>query len=255
VPEVLAHLGRAGRAVQPEDVDAERLERRERRADLAAEQHRAGRLDRHLAHQRHVGARRRDRALRADDRRLGLQEVLGGLDEHCVHATGEHPAHLRLVRVAQRGVGDVTQRRQLGARPDRADHPARLPRGGPLVCDLAGDPRPGFGELLDPALDAVLREVAEVRPEGVGLDRVHTGVVVGLVDRADDVGSCDVEDLVAALVTLEVVQAGVLGLQHRAHGAVGDDDPLGEGLAERDRAVRHAIGGGHRGESTGAHTS
>ena len=49
VAQVLAHLGRAGGAVQPDEVDAERLQRGQRRTDLGAEQHRAGRLDRDLA--------------------------------------------------------------------------------------------------------------------------------------------------------------------------------------------------------------
>ena len=50
----------------------------------------------------------------------------------------------------------------------------------------------------------------------------------------DDVGAGDVEDLVAALEAGEVVedQVGCGGLQHGAHGAVGDDDPLVEGVEE-----------------------
>ena len=105
--------------------------------------------------------------------------------------------------------------------------------GRPLVDDLAGDARAGLGELLDAVLDAVLREVGEVGAEGVGLDAVDPDVEVGLVHGADDVGPGHVEDLVAALVALVVVEAGALalvgGLQHRAHGAVGDDDAFGEG--------------------------
>ena len=57
------------------------------------------------------------------------------------------------------------------------------------------------------------------------------------MDAADDVRAGDVEDLVAALETLEVVEAEVGRLQHRAHRPVGDDDAL------RERAQQRRSGG------------
>ncbi len=45
ITQVLAHLGRARRAVQPDQVDAQRLQGGQRGADLGAEQHDAGRLE------------------------------------------------------------------------------------------------------------------------------------------------------------------------------------------------------------------
>ena len=89
VAQVLAHLGGAGRAVQADHVDAERLQRRQRGADLGAEQHGAGRLDRHRDDQGDVGAGRLHRAAGADDGGLRLQQVLGGLHEQRVGAAGE----------------------------------------------------------------------------------------------------------------------------------------------------------------------
>ena len=161
-------------------------------------------------------------------------------------AAGEHAAHLCLVRVAQRGVRHVTQGGELGAGADGTDHPARLVLRAPVVGHLAGDPGAGLGQLLDPRLDAVLRQVGQVGAERVGLDRVDARVEVGLVHAADDVRPGDVEDLVAALVTLEVVHRGVLGLQHGPHRPVGDDDAGGQGLPEAGCCARHA-GAGHRG--------
>jgi hypothetical protein len=79
--QVLAHLGRAGRAVHADHVDAERLEGGQRGADLRAEQHRAGQLDGHLRDQRDRLPGGGHRAAGADHRRLDLQQVLGGLDE------------------------------------------------------------------------------------------------------------------------------------------------------------------------------
>ena len=103
------------------------------------------------------------------------------------------------------------------------------------VGDLAGQPGAGLGQLVDPVGDAVLAEVGEVGAEGVGLDAVGADLEVGVVDRADHVRPGDVEDLVAALVALEVVEGQVVLLQHRAHRAVGDDDALGERVAQGAR--------------------
>jgi hypothetical protein len=66
------------------------------------------------------------------------------------------------------------------------------------------------------------------------------------VDAGDDVGAGVVEDLVAALEPGEVVEqqvAAVAGiLEHGAHRAVRDDDPLLEGVEEPavERQVVHA---------------
>jgi hypothetical protein len=92
--QVLAHLGRAGGAVQPDQVDAERLQRGQRRADLAAQQHRAGGLHGHVADDRHLAADLGHRPLRADHRRLGLQQVLAGLDDQRVGAAEDQAGAL-----------------------------------------------------------------------------------------------------------------------------------------------------------------
>jgi nucleotide-binding universal stress UspA family protein len=249
VAQVLAHLGRAGRAVQPDDVDLQRFQRRQGGADLRAEQHGAGRLDGDLGYQRYAAAVAGHRPVGGDERGLGLQEVLAGLDEDGVDAAREQPLDLGLVGVAQLGERDVPEGGQLGAGADRADDPAR-PVGRAVVGrDLGREPGPRLGELADAVGDAVLAEVAEVGAEGVGLDRVAAHVEVRRMHAPDDVGPRDVEDLVAALVALEVVEPEVGGLQHGAHRAVGDDDPLAQrceqvGSAGR-RAARRPGGRGH----------
>ena len=239
VAQVLAHLRGAGGAVEADRVDAEGLERRQGGSDLAADQHRARGLHGDLGEDRQVGPRRGDRALGADDGGLGLQQVLGGLDEDGVSTALDQAGDLLAVGVAERGERGVTERRQLGAGADRTQHEPGLLRRGPGVGRLAGDGGAGPGELTDAVLDAVLAEIAEVRPEGVGLDAVDADRQVGVVDGADDVGPGHVEDLVAALVALEVVEAGVGRLQHGPHGAVGDDDPLGQGAAQDIGAAAH----------------
>ena len=247
VAQVLAHLGRAGGAVEPDRVDAQRLQRRQRRTDLRAHEHRARGLDRHLDHDREVLAGVGQRTPRADDGGLGLQQVLRGLDEDGVHPAVDHAAGLFGVRVAQQGERRVPQRGQLGARTDRTDDEPRLLGRGPRRGGLGRDPGACVGQLVDPVGDVVLAEVGVVGAEGVGLDAVDAHLEVGVVDAADDVRPGDVEDLVAALVALEVVHRGVGRLEHRAHRAVGDEDTLGERGAEEVGAAAQCGGPSRRG--------
>ena len=239
VAQVLAHLRRAGGAVQPDRVDPERLQRGERGADLAAQQHGAGRLDRHLHEHGQVLAGVRQGPPRADHGGLGLQQVLRRLDQEGVDAAGAEPGRLALVGVAQGPVRDLPQGRQLGARTHRADHEAGLLRGGPGVGRVAREACPGERQLLDAVGDAVLAQVGQVRAEGVRLDRVDADGQVVVVDLPDDVRSGHVEDLVAPLVALEGLDAGVRRLQHRAHRPVGDEHLGVEQRAEQVGAAAH----------------
>jgi hypothetical protein len=106
------------------------------------------------------------------------------------------------------------------------------------VGGLPGQSCRRLGQLDDAIGDAVLAQRAEVGAETVGLDEVGTGGQVRLVDLTDDVRAGDVEDLVAALVALEVVETEVEALQHGAHRPVGNEDPacVGEQLV-----VRHCL--------------
>ena len=229
---MLAHLRRPGAAVEADGVDAERLQSGQRSADLGAQQHAAHRFDGDVDEDGHVDAQGGHRPPGARDGRFGLQQVLTGLDLEAVHAAGDHRLGLHLVGVPQRGVADVTQRGQLGARPDAAQHEAGTIPGGGGIRGGPGDPRSGAGESGDPVSDAVFGQRAQVGPERVGLDAVGSGVEVGGVDRRDHVGPGDVEDLVAALQPGEIVQGEVETLQHGAHPAVGHEDAVGQGGAQ-----------------------
>ena len=59
VPEVLAHLGRASGAVEPDDVGSHGVQGRKGRADLATHQHPPGRLDGYLHLDRQLPGRHR----------------------------------------------------------------------------------------------------------------------------------------------------------------------------------------------------
>ena len=78
---MLAHLGRAGGAVEPDDVGAHGVEGRQGGADLGAQQHAAGRLDGDLDLDRDLPAGVGHGPPAADDGRLGLEQVLDGLDD------------------------------------------------------------------------------------------------------------------------------------------------------------------------------
>ena len=81
VTQVLAHLGGPRRAVETDQIDAERLECGERRPDLGAEQHGAGGLDGDVSDDGQLNTRVSQGALGPDDRRLRLEQVLRRLDQ------------------------------------------------------------------------------------------------------------------------------------------------------------------------------
>ena len=85
-----------------------------------------------------------------------------------------------------------------------------------------------LSELGDAIFNTVVTQVGPVRTEGVGLDAVDTRFEVGIVNSFDDVGTTDVENLVATLELLEIIQAGIVVLQHGAHGAISNHNALRE---------------------------
>ncbi len=138
VTQVFAHLGGSGRAVQADQVDAERLERGERGGDLRAEKHRPGQLHGDLRDEDDPTISGGHRAARSDDRGLCLQKVLGGLHQDGVDAPREQPGDLPLVGVPQRCIGDVSQGGQLRSRAHRTEDEAGLVGRTPEVGSFTG---------------------------------------------------------------------------------------------------------------------
>ena len=242
--EVLAHLVRSGGAVQADGVDAERLERGQSSADFGTHEHGSGGFDRHLDEDGEPDAAGDDGLLAAVDGGFGLQEVLAGFDEEGVRAAVDEALGLQGERLLEVVVAGVAEAGELGARAHGAKDPAHA-----SVCffcclsTLAGDGRTLAGELFDPVVDAVVGEVGPVRTEGVGFDGVDAGGEIGVVDVGEDVRSRVVEDLVAAFEAQEVLFKGqVPTLQHGAHRAVGNDDPVVHSVQEFLRAGRAGHG-------------
>ncbi len=125
VAQGLEHLCRTGRAVEADHVDVHRLERAQRGPDLGSREHRSGQLDGHLCLQGNLPPHRLHRPASGVDGRLGLEEVEDRLDEDEVDAALEERGDLLLVRIAQVGVADLAEGRELGAGSDAAGDPPR----------------------------------------------------------------------------------------------------------------------------------
>ena len=235
VAQVLGHLRRTGRAVHPDDIGPHRFERGDGRADLGADEHAAGRLDRHLHHDRDERAGRGHGPAGAVDRGLGLQQVVDRLDEQHVDAAREQADDLRFVVVPEDLVADVAERRQLGAGPDRADHVPGLVRGRAVGRDLLGDLGGAAVDLERGIGDLVLVQHERERAERRGLDRIHAGFEVLRVHLGDEVRPGEHQVLVAAFEreSAEVVGAEILALHPGTERTVEDEDALAQRVEER----------------------
>ena len=236
VLDVLDHEVGAGRAVEADDVDRQRLDDDQRAGDVGADQQRAGGLDGDLHEDRDPDAALLSGAVGRYRGALDLQDVLAGLDQDAVGAAVDQAADLLLVIGEQVVEGDVAERDQAGGRADRAEHEARARRRGELLCDLAGQCGGGAVDGVGLVADVELVEHEPGGAEGVGLDAVGPGGEIGRVDALDDIGPGAHEQLVAAVVALEVVDAQVGVLDHRAHRAVTHEHALLHGPQERQGA-------------------
>ena len=239
----VAHVLGAGRAVEADHVDLERLERGQRGADVGAEEHLAAvgqqgdaGLDRHAA------ARELERLAHAEDRGLDLEDVLRGLDDQQVDAALEQALGLLGEDLHELAEADLAEARVLG-RGQEAGRADRARDEAILADRLARDLR---GAAVD--LERVLGQapLVELQPRGlerVGLDDLRTGLDHRLVDALDDVGAVEHERLVAAPGELVVaLERQVELLERGAHAAVEDDDPVTRGRKEiahgRDRLAQ-----------------
>lgn len=227
---MLGHLGGSGGAVEADGVDAERFQHRQRCTALRPHEHDSGGLDGEVDENRQVDLARGGGTMSAYDCGASLQEVLAGLDLDAVGARVNHGLDDLLVDIADGGETNLTKGRQLGSRTDRSNDVTRLVRT--LVSCLASQFRGSRCQFDSTWSDAVLRQGRQVHTEGVGLDDVSPGIQVGVMNAGDDIGSGDIEYLVAALKSLEVIYREIAALQHRAHGAINDENVPGQSGAK-----------------------
>ncbi len=190
---------------------------------------------------------------------LRVEGVEDRLDEEEVDPAGDQAARRLRVGLHQPAEVDVAKPRVVHVRrearravrgTEHAGDEARLLRRPPRppVGALAREPGRGLVELADECLHAVVRHRHAVGVERVRLEDVGAGLEVRLVDVADHIRPRDDEQVV---VPLEVARPGgealapVVGLRqpvaldHGSHGAVEDQDPLGEQGAEGVRVSGH----------------
>ncbi len=111
----LVHLDGSRRAVEPDDVDAQRTERRDRGPDLGAGQHASGQLDGDLGLDRHDASVPDHGAVTGGDGGLAREQVEHRLDDQQVDAALQESVGQLLVARREVVVGDLAERGELGA--------------------------------------------------------------------------------------------------------------------------------------------
>ena len=191
--DVLGHLARAGRAIEPDDRHVERVERsspprrcRRRPASVPVVS---------TVTWTRIGmslAGRLARALGAVDRGLDLQRVLAGLDQDRVDAAGDQPGALDRQRVFERPgrrYGRATAAAS-PARPSRRRSACAPSWANSAIASCASSAarRLSVERLVG---DAELAERDRRAAEAVGLDRVAAGGEIAAMDlAAPDRGGC-----------------------------------------------------------------
>ena len=221
----VAHVLGTGRAVEPDHVDFQRLERRQHRLDVGAQQHLAAlrqQRDRGLDRQRATGLL--EGLAGAEDGGLDLEDVLRRLDDDQVGAARHQAPGLLGEHVDELAERDPAEGRVVGGRqeaggPDRPGDEALRARGP------AGDLRRLRVDLQRVLAEAPLVELDPRALEGVGLEHLGAGIEHRGVHALDHVGTIEHQGLVAlALEPAVVLAREVELLQRRAHAAVEDDD-------------------------------
>ena len=235
VANVLTHLRGASCAVEPDDIGPHRVEGAERCGDLCSGQHAPGGLDGHLGLDRHLASDPFHRPSNAVHRRLDAEQVELGFDDEQVDPAFEEADSLFLVEVAQRGVGDLSERRELGAGSHRSGDESRTVGGGERVGHVAGGTCRGEVDLVGSVLQVVFAERNAECAEAVRLDDIRAGGEVVGVHLGDDVGPGDRQKVGAPVegLTAEVVGGQADLLQVGARGAIEDHDAFAQKLQVR----------------------
>ena len=107
----VAHLRRAGRTVQADDVDGQCVERRANRANIRSQQHTPVGNERRLRLDRNAAQAALELPGYTGDCRFQLEQILHRLEHQQVGAAFDERAGLFGVDVAQLPVGDLRERR------------------------------------------------------------------------------------------------------------------------------------------------
>ena len=142
----------------------------------------------------------------AGDGRLGVQRVEDRFEQQQIDAAVDQPADLFAIRLAHLGERRGAERRVVDVRRDReravgradgAGDEARLRRrpAGPRIGRFAREPRRLDVQLVDERLEPEIGLRDRRAAERVGLDDVGAGLQIGVVDRRDQIGAREDEQV------------------------------------------------------------
>ena len=196
-----------------------------------------------------------------EKRRLRVQRVENRFDQQDINAAFHQAARLFVVNLAQFVEGDAARggaihilrhRGRAIGRPHRSSH-QKMPAGMrrfKFVGDLARDFRARDIEFMNVMFEAVIERGNRVRVECVGLDDVGAGFEILALNRLHDLRLRDIQHVVILPQVPRVLQelgaakrrfVKLLRLDHRAHGAIQNDDPLLQEILQRRNSCFSSI--------------
>ncbi len=249
VADVLFHLLRSRRAVQPEDVDGKWLKDRHHSGDVGPHQHRAGGLHGHRHHQGTTFTGGFEGLLDSLQCRLDLENVLTGLDDEQIDIAGDQALRLFPEGRAHRVEIDVAEGGQFGGGSHGTGHEAWFLGGAVLIRHLPGEFRRLLVQGMGVILQAVFGQNDRGGTEGVGLDHIASRLQKLAMHRLNGIGPGDHQVLVATLQfqTAEVISRQIHLLQAGSGGPVEDEHGTSWTVQVAEKTgIRHGCGGHRR---------
>ena len=162
--------------------------------------------------------------------RLGLKQVLRGLDQQHIDATLNQSRRLLLISRRHVVESDVPQGRKLRCWPNRTRHEPRLVRGGKLRGHFLRQSCRRNVYFRDLVLQFILGQHDARCSEGIGLHHVAPDFEEGRMNVLDEVGTAEHQQFVAPFLAPEIIHTGIAELDVGPHGAVVNHDAIPNGL-------------------------
>ena len=127
----------------------------------------------------------------------------------------------------------MSQTRQLRSRTQRTQNESWFIFCAERVGSLARNFSTCESQLVDSVFDSIFSQICPVGSKGICFNRIYADSEIGIVDRSDEVRSCDIENLIAAFVVLKIFEGWIRRLQHGAHSAICNHSSGGESLTQK----------------------
>ena len=233
-----AHVFWSGGAIQTQQVNRQRRQRGQGAGDIGAEEHAPADVQRDLRLERDASAAVGKVLTDAVDRRFDFEDILPRLEQQQVRPTFRQTASLLVEEPRQLVKADIAEvgivaGGQHAAGTHAASHEAGDAGFGlDLIAGGAGDASGGAVDFKRSFAQAMFGQGAAIAAEGIGFDGFGAGVQEGQVNLADDIGAGDDEIVDAVLIgcAAEIRGDERIGLDAGAHGAVEDDDMVGDSV-------------------------